>query len=131
MKKLTTFALLTAISIFTAFSLSASQGTIANWSIEHDDSLKQSCNAECCQKHFDSDFYTKKTFAATFSGASNVTPAIVDEAWAYYLNQNWAKLNELFVSNDIASGKIIWPPANGGFNTADSVLFKKGQMYDR
>ncbi|MDG1332435.1 MAG: glycohydrolase toxin TNT-related protein [Crocinitomicaceae bacterium] len=130
MKKLTTFALLTAISIFTAFSLSASQGTIANWNIEHDDSLKQSSSSDC-HKHFDSDFYTKKTFAATFSGASNVTPEIVDQAWAYYLNQNWPKLNELFVSNDIASRTIIWPPANGGFNTTGDVHFKKGQMYDR
>lgn len=127
MNKLTTFALLTAISIFTVFSLSASEGTIANnWNNDHDDSLK--CKS---QIHYDSDFYTKESFAATFSGASNVTPEIVDRAWAYFLDNNWPKLDELFTINKIESGGIIWPPANGGFNTIDSVYLKKGQMFDR
>lgn len=127
MKKLSTLVLLTAISIFTVFSLSASEGIIAlSWNHQHDDSLKNHY-----QKAFDSDFYTKATFAATFSGATNVTTEIVDQAWAFYLNQNWTKLEQLFITKKIASGGIIWPPANGGFNTKDSVYFKKGQLYDR
>lgn len=127
MKKLSALVLLAAISIFVVFSSNATEATIAkNWYPQHDDSLKN-----LTKKSFDSDFYTKETFAATFNGASNVTPEIVDAAWAFYLNQNWEKLNDLFIDNKIESGGIIWPPANGGFNTKDSVYFKKGQLFDR
>lgn len=127
MKKRSILALLTVISIFAVFSVNAAEGTLTTaWNVQHDDSIKTHY-----QKAFDSDFYTKETFAATFKGASNVTDEIVDQAWAYYLNQNWVKLNELFTTHNIASGGIIWPPANGGFNTRDSVFFKKGQRFDR
>jgi hypothetical protein len=127
MNKLTTLALLTAISIFTVFSLSASEGTIANnLNHHHDDSLKYKSHNQ-----YDSDFYTKESFAATFSGDSNVTAEIIDQSWAYFLDKNWSKLDELFTANKITSGGVIWPPANGGFNTIDSVYLKKGQMFDR
>jgi hypothetical protein len=136
MNKVLNLSLVAVIGIFYSFSLAASIATFdATESTILDDTLKtkKSCKANSCcdQTHFDSDFYTKETFAATFSADSNLTAPLVDSAWMFYLNQNWPRLNDLFVRNDLQQKGIVWPPANGGFNTVDSIHFKIGERYDR
>jgi len=78
---------------------------------------------------FRGDFFNSvEEFAKTFDPDGKVGSAIRGEAFNYYKQEKWAKLEELFRTNNLNNG---WPPANGGYNITDNVSIRKGMKFDR
>jgi len=86
-------------------------------------------------------FTNQKAFEGTlnnrFTNIEKIPSSIRGEAWNYYKQQKWDKLESLFreykinLQKVVVDGKtieIIWPPANGGFNKLGEPLSGK---YDR
>ena len=67
-------------------------------------------------------------FAATFDPNKKVSSTIRGQAFNYYKQGEWKKLEKLFRDNNLNGG---WPPAYGGYNIIDNVPIKKGMKFDR
>jgi hypothetical protein len=71
-----------------------------------------------------------------FTNLDKLSSRIRGEAWNYYKQQQWSKLENLYKQYNINlqitpnGNKIIWPPANGGYGLTKHPL-KAGQVYDR
>ncbi|WP_417940285.1 fibronectin type III domain-containing protein [Flavobacterium sp. RS13.1] len=88
-------------------------------------------------------FTNQQAFEGTlnnrFTNIEKIPSTIRGEAWNYYKQQKWDKLEALFkeykinlqkVEKDGKIIEIIWPPANGGFNKSE-LLLTKGLKFDR
>lgn len=88
-------------------------------------------------------FTNQQAFEGTlnnrFTNIEKIPSSIRGEAWNYYKQQKWDKLEALFkeykinlqkVEKDGKIIEIIWPPANGGFNKSE-LLLTKGLKFDR
>jgi hypothetical protein len=85
-------------------------------------------------------FVNQKAFESTlnqqFTNIDKLPSRIRGEVWNYYKQKQWGKLEVIYKEYSInlqvtpIGNKIIWPPANGGFNMFKHSL-DVGQKYDR
>ncbi|WP_344827782.1 hypothetical protein [Chryseobacterium ginsenosidimutans] len=66
--------------------------------------------------------------AKTYDPSGKVNQTIRNQAFNLYKQGRWSELETLFKNNNLNGG---WPPANGGYNIIDDVLFTAGQKFDR
>ncbi|PTT29607.1 hypothetical protein DBR28_16400, partial [Chryseobacterium sp. HMWF028] len=91
-------------------------------------------------KIIDELFVNQKAFENSlnqqFTNLDKLSSRIRGEAWNYYKQQQWSKLEGLYKQYNInlqitpTGSRIIWPPANGGYGLTKHTL-KAGDKYDR
>ena len=71
-------------------------------------------------------FRNANDLGETYDTFNKLSKTVRGEAFNYYKQQKWDKLEQLFKTY-----KLKWPPADGGYNIIYNVSLKKGMKFDR